>query len=84
MDMAGLPRATFSEMVGALDDIVRFERDRLHHIESQALRYGLEPEPDIALGGMRIMIERVAAAKRALVSLVPLEGELRQRLGEIC
>jgi hypothetical protein len=76
--MANLPRTGFADMARSLDDVLRFAKSQLHLTEELAFRQGLEPEY-LALGGLRVMIERVNDARVTLATLVPHETDLRAR-----
>ena len=62
---------TFSDMATAVDQLVAAKRQTLHHDEEMTRALGIEPGPDLAFAGVRVMVKRCEAAAALLRRLAP-------------
>lgn len=68
------------EMAKAVEDLVALKRDHLQGFERASYDRGIEPAPDIAFGGVRLMIMEGEAAGRLLRRLAPHQDALERWL----
>jgi hypothetical protein len=79
--MRHVPR--FALLVDPLRDIACEERHRLGLLGEEILKgSGIEPEPKVALAGLRVRLSRIDGVIRLLGLLLPHEGRVRMLFDE--
>jgi hypothetical protein len=71
--MAVRSRPRLTRMADALTKMVKQERDRLRYLEQCTYDEGIEPGPDLAFAGVRLMVMRAEDASALMRRLVPHE-----------
>ncbi|MGH6875945.1 MAG: hypothetical protein ACREHV_01065 [Rhizomicrobium sp.] len=69
-------KVAIGEMSIAVGDLVAPARRQLRELEELTYRQGIEPGPDLAFAGLRIVIARSEEAARFLAKLAPHQAEL--------
>jgi hypothetical protein len=69
-------------MANALAKMVRQERERLHYYEQLTYDEGIEPGPDLAFAGVRLMVARAEDASALMRQLAPHEDAFFAWLAE--
>lgn len=68
------PGPTLREMATAVDQLVAAKRQNLHLDEEMTRELGIEPGPDLAFAGVRVMVKRCEAAGAMLRRLASHEA----------
>ena len=72
--------ASLEELARAVEELLDQEKRRLAGLEELTYRQGIEPGPDMAFAGIRILIARVEQVPAILRMLAPIGNELLKRL----
>ena len=67
--------ATIREMGLAVAELASTRRRLLVELEEQTRRQGVEPGPDLAFAGLRVLVARGEDAAKFLISLAPYQEQ---------
>ena len=72
--------ASLEELARAVEELLDQEKRRLAALEDLTYRQGIEPGPDMAFAGVRILIARVEQVPPLLRMLAPIGDALIRRM----